>query len=182
LADAVTDSASWRRIEPWPRTGQGERHFVLEAEAAVRNGVAALLGLESVERLTVDVILRPWLDGMEVVGQLDAIVGRVCGVTLDPYQETVCEPLHLRFLPPGSRNLPDEAAAEVVVEMDAEDPPELGLVDGVDLGAVAVESLSLGLAPFARKPGVTFVAPDAPAEPSPFAALASLVNRRPDAS
>jgi hypothetical protein len=182
LARAVTDSAPWRRIEPWSRTGEGQRRLALDAAPDVRERIAALLGLESVERLAMDVVLRPWLDGVEVVGELDAVVGRVCGVSLEPYQEVVREPLDLRFLPPGSPNLPGETASEVVVELEAEDPPEPGEVDGVDLGALAVETLSLGLAPFARKPGVTFEAPDAADEPSPFAALAALVNRRPDES
>lgn len=176
----MTDNAPWRRVEPWPRTGEGERHVVLEADAPVRERVAAWLGLESVDRLALEVVLRPWLDGMRIVGELDAAAGRVCGVSLEPYQEAVREALDVRFVPPGSANLPGEDAGEVLVEMDAEDPPEPGEVEGVDLGALAVETLSLGLPPFARKPGVAFEAPLAEPDSSPFAALASLVKRPPD--
>ena len=182
MARGVSEPAPWRRIEPWPRTGEGERHVVLEADAAVRDRIAAWLSLESVERVALDVVLHPWLDGMRVVGELEAAVGRVCGVSLDPYQEEVREPLDLRLVPPGSPNLPDEGAGEVLVEMEGEDPPEPGAVEGVDLGALALEALSLGLPPFARKPGVAFEAPAAEDETSPFAALASLVKRPPDAS
>lgn len=182
MARAVSEPAPWRRVEPWPRAGEGERHVVLEADAAVRDRIAAWLGLESVERVALDVVLRPWLDGVRIVGELDAAVGRVCGVSLDPYQEEVQEPLDLRLVPPDSPNLPDEGSGEVLVEMDAEDPPEPGDVEGVDLGALALEALSLSLPPFARKPGVAFEAPVAADDSSPFAALASLVKRLPDAS
>ncbi|HEX4742230.1 MAG TPA: DUF177 domain-containing protein [Caulobacteraceae bacterium] len=180
MARAVTDPAPWRRLEPWPRTGAGERRIVLEADASVRERVAAWLGVESVERLTLDVVLRPWLDGMRIVGDLDAAVGRVCGVSLDLYQEEVREHLDLRLTPPGSPNLPDDSVGEVLVEMDAEDPPEAGEVEGADLGALALEALSLALPPFARKPGAAFEAPLAEADSSPFAALASLVKRPSD--
>ncbi|MBV8683577.1 MAG: DUF177 domain-containing protein [Caulobacteraceae bacterium] len=180
MARAVSEAAPWRSIEPWPRQGDVERHVVLEADAAVRERVAAWLHLESVDSLTLDVVLRPWLDGLRIVGELDAAVGRICGVTLDPYQEEVRETLDLRVLPPGSPHLPGESAGEVSIDLDAEDPPEAADVEGVDLGALALEALSLGLAPFARKPGVAFDAPASADEPSPFAALASLVNRRSD--
>jgi hypothetical protein len=182
LASAVTRPAPWRVIEPWPRAGAGERRVVLEADAHLRERVAGWLHVESVERLSLDVVLRPWLDGLHVVGELDAAVGRVCGVTLDPYEEEVRETLDLRYLPPGSPNLPDDEAGEVSVELDAQDPPEAGEAEGVDLAAVALEALSLGLPPFARKPGAAFESPAPENEPSPFAALASLMNRRPDAS
>jgi hypothetical protein len=182
LASAVTKTAPWRVIEPWPRAGSRERRVVLEADAHVRERVAAWLHVESVERLRLEAVLRPWLDGLQVVGELDAAAGRVCGVTLDPYEEVVRELLDLRFLPPGSPNLPADETGEVSVELDAQDPPEAGDVEGVDLGAVALESLSLGLSPFARKPGAAFEAPAPENEPSPFAALASLKARRPDAS
>lgn len=182
MASAVTDSSPWRWVEAWPRRGEGERRVVLEGDAAVRARVAEVLELESVERLALDVVLRPWLDGMRVIGGLEAVVGRVCGVSLDPYQEEVKEALDLRLAPPDSPNLPGESAGEVLVEIDAEDPPEAGEAEGVDLGALAVEMLALGLAPFARKPGVAFEAPVPAEESSPFAALASLVKREPDAS
>jgi hypothetical protein len=182
LASAVTETAPWRVIEPWPRVGAGERRIVLEADDHVRERVAAWLHVESVERLRLVAVLRAWLDGLHIAGELDAAVGRVCGVTLDPYEEEIRETLDLRFLPPGSPNLPDNEAGEVSVELDAQDPPEPGDVEGVDLGAVALEALSLGLPPFARKPGAAFESPAPENEPSPFAALASLMNRRPDAS
>lgn len=180
MASALSDSAPWRRIEPWPRTGERERHVVLEADAATRGRIAAWLELESVEHVVLDVVLRPWLDGMRVVGELDAVVGRVCGVSLEPYEEKVREPVDLRLAPPGSRNLPGEGDAEVLVDMETEDPPESGDVEGADLGLLAVEALSLGLPPFARKPGAAFEAPPDAGEISPFATLASLVKRPPN--
>ena len=57
----------------------------------------------------------------------------------------------------------------------AGDPPE-ALHDGViDLGAVAIEFLLLGIDPYPRKPGAVFDAPPAGDPTShPFAALAAL--------
>ncbi len=64
---------------------------------------------------------------------------------------------------------------------DQEDPPDPILDDTIDLGAVAVEFMVLGLDPYPRKPGVHFDdmvigEKDAPA-PSAFAALARLKDR-----
>jgi len=103
---------------------------------------------------------------------------RLCGVSLEPYEESVSEPLRIRYLPPDSPNLPRHEGVEVTVDLDAEDPPEAGGSDGVDLAAVVVETLSLGLAPFARKPGANFEAPQEDVEISPFAVLARLTGAR----
>jgi hypothetical protein len=58
------------------------------------------------------------------------------------------------------------------------DGPE-ALVDGaVDLGALAIEFLILGLDPYPRKEGAVFQQPpDIEPEPGPFAALAGLVGK-----
>ena len=59
--------------------------------------------------------------------------------------------------------------------LDAEDPPEMLRDGAVDLGAVAIEFLLLGIDPYPRKPGAVFDAPPAGDPVShPFAALAAL--------
>jgi hypothetical protein len=66
----------------------------------------------------------------------------------------------------------------VSVDEDELDP----IVDGkLDLGALRVDFLALGLDPYPRKPGVEFVEPASEAgtdRDSPFASLARLKNPR----
>ncbi len=60
----------------------------------------------------------------------------------------------------------------------AEDPPEPIVNGAIDLGALAVEFLMLGLDPYPRKPGAVFEPVIAPVDPAdhPFAALGALKN------
>ncbi len=70
---------------------------------------------------------------------------------------------------------------EVERKLTDEDPPEPLVGGSIDLGALAVEAVALGLDPFPRKPGaepVDLTIGDA--GESPFAALAAL-KRTPDA-
>ena len=61
---------------------------------------------------------------------------------------------------------------EVLAYEDAPEP----LVDGrIDLGAIAIEFLMLGIDPYPRKPGVAFEPPKSDSDGAhPFAALAAL--------
>ena len=167
-------SPSWSQIAPWPDPRGPSWRVRLEADEAVRAAVARALGLEGVESLTADFEVRPWLDGVEVEGQVSAAVGRICGVSLDPFTEVVEEPVLARLLPPGSAHLPSMVEAPVDAPLPEADPPEAGTAAGADLAALAVETLALGLDPYPRKPGAVFeTAPDPGAE-SAFAALARL--------
>ena len=61
------------------------------------------------------------------------------------------------------------------------EPPEPLVGGTIDLGAVAVEFLMLGIDPYPRKEGAEFAAPSADLEGAhPFAALAAL-KKPPDA-
>ena len=89
--------------------------------------------------------------------------------------------------PRGRGGRGEAHSAEIVVPApvggndDQEDPPDAIVDDTIDLGAVAIEFMVLGLDPYPRKPGVHFddmvlVDKDEPA-PSAFAALARLKDR-----
>jgi len=57
--------------------------------------------------------------------------------------------------------------------------PEPLIGGGVDLGALAIESLILGLDPYPRKPGAVFETPqDVNPDQGPFAALGRLAKRQ----
>ena len=93
-------------------------------------------------------------------------------VTLEPVQNIIDEAIDLVFTPPGPEG---GQPREGFHALDAEEPPEV-LRDGtVDLGALAVEFLILGIDPYPRKPGAVFDVPPA-GDPrnNPFAVLAAL--------
>jgi uncharacterized metal-binding protein YceD (DUF177 family) len=109
-------------------------------------------------------------EGVKVAGRFDAEVEQVCVVTLDPFPATVSDTIERYFLP-------NARAAEPEADIDS-------FADGViELGEVVVESLSLALDPYPRKPGAEFHGvEDGPgsAEPvsSPFAVLAGAKPRK----
>lgn len=174
----MSEAWPWGRLVAWPAPRAMERRLDLAAGPEVREQVARHLDLEAVQRLTAEVVVRPWLDGMELEGRVDALVTRLCGVTLEPFEVAIDEPLKVRVVPAGSPNAP-QTEGEIVVDLDAEDPPDEADGDGVEPAAYVVEALALALDPFPRKPGVVFEPPAGNDEPSPFAALASLVKRPP---
>jgi hypothetical protein len=178
LGRPVSQAWPWGRLLAWPAPRAAERRLRLEASPEVRARVGQDLDLEDVQRLGAEVAVRPWLDGMEVEGRIEAMVTRLCGVTLEPFDVAIEEPLKVRIVPRGSPNAP-AAEGEIVIDPDAEDPPDEAGGEGVDLGAYVIETLALALDPFPRKPGAVFESPIASEPTSPFAALAGLVKRPP---
>jgi uncharacterized metal-binding protein YceD (DUF177 family) len=151
-----------------PVTGSAERIIADSTERAL---VARRLGLPAVSSLTADLMLTRWHgEGVKVAGRFDAEVEQVCVVTLDPFPATVSDTIERYFLP-------NARAAEPEADIDS-------FADGViELSEVVVESLSLALDPYPRKPGAEFHGvEDGPgsAEPvsSPFAVLAGAKPRK----
>ena len=158
------------RLDEIPETGL---HVDLEADAGARGAVAVAAGVEDVPQLAAGFDLaRHGRDGLRLVGKVSARVRQTCVVTLDPVENQIEESVDLVFVPPSSLG---PAGHEVNLEADAVEPPE-ALIDGVvDLGAVAIEFLILGIDPYPRKPGAVFEPPaNADAGSHPFAALAAL--------
>jgi uncharacterized metal-binding protein YceD (DUF177 family) len=114
-------------------------------------------------------VLSRWRrGGVKVAGLIEAEIEQICVVTLDPFRATVSDSIERYFLPHAG---PTEEEADIE-SFDG---------DVIELGELVVESLSLALDPYPRKPGAEFneVSDDStPAngnsEPSPFAALADL--------
>lgn len=143
----------------------------LEPDEAARGRIARELGLDALESLQAELTVAPWLDGAEITGRWRARVRQTCGVTLEPLESDLEGDLFVRALPAGSRHAPKQASAEIAVDPDGEDPPDLLETEAVDLGAYVVEHLSLEIDPFPRKPGAVFEQPDKAEPPSPFAVL-----------
>lgn len=163
----------------------------IEASPQERAALAADLGILSIEKLSATLAVTRWRrSGLKAVGTLDAEVTQACGVTLEPVPETVHEEIEARFLPEGEGGLP-KPAPELDIGHDETDPPEPFTGKSVDLGALVVEHLALGLDPYPRKAGIDYVViadeeegagadEDVPASAtSPFSVLKALKGQEP---
>lgn len=167
--------------QPWTETirfsevARGALRRKLEADEATRKAVARHLDLISIESLTADLKISPWLDGAEIEGRFKAAVTQTCSVTAEPLQDTVAGELFVRVVPAGSPNAPQEDTGEEIdLDPEADDPPDVIEGDLIDLGGYVIEHLSLDLDPFPRKPGAVFEPPADTEERSPFAVLRAL--------
>jgi hypothetical protein len=172
----VTDEDS-----AWPVTVElaearrgGARRLVADARA--RDAIAAALDFESLDALEADIAFAPWLDGAAIEGRWQAEIVQICSVSLAPFTTLLAGNFLVRVVPPGSPNAP-AVEQEIVIDPDAEDPPDELAGETIDLGGYVVEHLALELDPFPRKPGAEFDAPAGPAAPSPFDVLARLKDK-----
>lgn len=168
---------AWRQTIRLGELSKGPVKLRLEPDAETRALIAKEVGLESLPALTADITVHPWLDGAEILGQFDAVVEQICGVSLEPFEQTLSADIEFRVVPAGSPNAPAESeAATVELEFDPDepDPPDVLADEEIDLSAYLIEHLALEMDPFPRKPGATFdYAPDT-TDLSPFAALKKL--------
>lgn len=165
----------WTHPLTWTQARAGA-HLRLEATPETRAKLAKELGAEGLSRLVAELEVRPWRDGAEITGRVNALAQRLCGISLEPMDETIDEPLLIRLVPAGSANAP-RSESEVTVALEEEDPADV--VDGgqIDVAHYVVEALALALDPFPRKSGVVFDDTlNAPAT-SPFAVLRNLTPR-----
>ncbi len=168
------------RVEAVPKEGQT---VTIEANPAEREALAAFFKLPSIEALTATLTLeRSGSGGVRVTGSVRGELTQVCVVSLEPFPATVDEEIDVRFAPRKD----DGAARRPHAEPDTYSMTDGGepdpIVDGkIDLGALAAEFFALGLDPYPRKPGASFEPPEeAEATVSPFSALASRSQQKPD--
>lgn len=157
----------------------------VEANAAERAALARLFGAPEVARLVGVYRLKPGSRGQVMAtGTARATLTRACVLTLDPFEESVEEPVDVVFAPDAGaahRALTTgRSGSEAEVDLAAlssVDPPD-PIVDGrIDLGALTAEFVALGLDPYPRKPGAVFQgAGDDGDEQGPFAALGGLAK------
>jgi uncharacterized metal-binding protein YceD (DUF177 family) len=152
------------------------RHFDLTPDDETRARIAKAIGVRALPRLNASIdVSRHGRDGLRVTGEVAAIVGQNCVVTLEKIENELREEIDLVFTPPQAAN---PTASAMQLSLDAIDPPEILDNGVVNLGAIAIEFMMLGIDFYPRLPGVVFDAP-AVAEPSsnPFAALSALKKR-----
>lgn len=155
------------------------RPVVIDATPDECADVAAILDLKGIKSLTVQAEIAPAGEGVwRVKGRVTAKVVQSCVVTLAPVKAYVDETFDRIF----SRFAEEDTAIDIDIEYDEDDPPD-PLGEGVDIGAIAIEALSLGLEPYPRAPGAAFetvratppgAEPLSPEATKPFAGLASL--------
>ena len=143
-----------------------------EASADELKAVAEWLETPSVASVTAHYRLLRRGSQVRLEGELQASLTRICGVTLEPFQEDVSEPVSMRF----SEHASLDGSSEVSASHDAEeeDLPDPIINGRIDIGAVTAEFLALGLDPYPRKPGVGFDYVEDSGKENPFAALAAL--------
>ncbi|MGA2312890.1 MAG: YceD family protein [Xanthobacteraceae bacterium] len=145
--------------------------FDLVANAQVRAAVARMASLRDLPRLEANFDVTRRGAGLHVAGRVSATVGQLCIFTLEPLVNEVEEAIDLLFMPQPTAERED---GEVGTRGESADETEPLIGGLVDLGALAIEFLILGLDPYPRKPGAVFQPPEAKPYESPFAALASL--------
>ncbi|HEX3936134.1 MAG TPA: DUF177 domain-containing protein [Xanthobacteraceae bacterium] len=146
------------------------RHFELAADAAMRAEVAQLAGVRDLPRFEASFdVNRRGNGGLHVAGTVSATVGQNCVVTLEPLLNDISETVDLVFLPQQPAAEPDGEGVGAEAKWNDPEP----LIGGViDLGAMAIEFLLLGIDPYPRKPGAVFEPPPGPKpDGGPFAAL-----------
>ena len=161
---------------PIPRARLGGPVLVEEISATPqeRAALARRLGLLGFDLLRATTKIEPvgGADGkggaglLRLEGHLSAEVSQACVVTLEPVASRVEQDFTLLYsLEPGPAS--DSAEAEVVVDPEAEDPPEPLGPGGLDLGEAVAQQLALALNPYPRAPGAALAeAPGTPGAPA----------------
>jgi uncharacterized protein DUF177 involved in 23S rRNA accumulation len=167
---------SWETPLKLHELARGPVRLRLEPDEAARARIARQLGLQSLPSLSAEVTAKPWLDGVELTGRFRAVVGQICGVSLDPFEQPVEGDIEVRAVPRGSPHAAAPEAGDVELDLDAPDAPDILASDAVDVAGYVVEHLALEIDPFPRKPGVEFDYQPPEEETSPFAALKKLTE------
>lgn len=165
-------------------TGRKRTHVIFAPDAVARKQIAVLLGLIDLPALRLEGDVTPeGRHDLRFDGEVVARAVQACIVTLAPVPVSIKEPVLRRYL----RDFADPQAEEA--EMDGDDSAE-PLTDEIDAAAVAIEALTLALPLYPRAKGATlgeavFAPPGAEplrdADLRPFAGLAALVRKEPDA-
>lgn len=159
-------------VEDIPDSG---RHIALNATPAIRAEVAELAAVREIPQFSAVFDLTRQGAGVHVSGQVSARVGQTCVVTLEPIESVVEEAVDLKFapLPEGETAGAPKSARKRATGVD--EPPEPLVGGTLDLGALAIEFLVLGIDPYPRKLGAQFAPPKVEdAGEHPFAALETL--------
>ena len=147
-----------------------------------RTKLAAAYDLVAVNGLSATVALTPGSKGSVTVdGRVVADIVQTCVVSLVPVDQHIDETFSVRYV--REAEAPPKPGAEVVIDPDAPDPPEVLTGPAIDVGELAEEYFALAIDPYPRASGAVlpseFVEDSSDERSSPFAALANLVKPPP---
>jgi hypothetical protein len=174
-SDQPSGNQIWSRCIALADVPDEGLHVAFEADAAVRAALMRMASLRDLPRLQASFDLqRKGAAGLHVTGEVSAIVGQNCVVTLEPIEQNLSEAVELIFAPGPGESIGD-SDGEASFGMTGAEPPEPLSGGTVDLGAIATEYFLLGIDPYPRKEGAVLEVTSAgePVE-SPFSALAAL--------
>jgi hypothetical protein len=153
---------------------EGIDMIVTMSDTKVLHKTAQLLDVRKLISPELKANISLFKDGLRVKGRVKAEVEQECGVTLELLMNKIDEKFDISFLPDavepdlGDKDLDGE---ELLALLGDEDTPE-PLVNGkIDLEALMIEFIALGIDPYPRKPGAEFKDPNAEVTISPFDAL-----------
>jgi len=190
MAASSEPQPEFSRLVPVDRRGELEITEEISAEPGERAALARRFGLLSLDRLSATLRLERAgaRNLVRVAGRLAAEVTQACVVTLEPVGAHLEKDFTLLYdLDAAAAQGEAEGAREVVVEPEAEEPPEPVGPHGIDLGEAVAQQLAIALDPYPRAPGAPGAAlPEEPragaggarAAEGPFAALESLKRGR----
>jgi hypothetical protein len=179
MAEDLSPPPLWSQFVTLSEIGRTQPVVTLEADAPTRLAIARELGLERLDRLTARVAMRPWLDGAEIDGRLEAEVTQICSVSGEVFEQRLSAGFAVRAVPAGSDAAPSLDLIEVDIDPEGDDPPDVLESDRIDVAAYVVEHLALEIDPFPRKPGAVFDPPRDQAVISPFSVLKKLQGNDP---
>lgn len=140
------------------KPGVLERSF--SSNAVESRALAQRFGVSAIRSVTADVVLRRKGRSHLILleGRLKAEVEQACVVTLEPVTERLDERFTLRFtLDPAKAGTESTADAgmEIMVDPEADDPPEaVGPGGVIDVGEAVAQQLSLAINPYPRAQGL----------------------------
>lgn len=178
----MTRDPSARPASPLPlsrrvdveRLPQGRGGFTVEASPQECVALAADFGIPAVRDLVGRFEIAGPTSLLRVTGRVEAVVTQTCGVSLEPFESAVREPVEVTFSDAVSPEEEDVLDENGMPDLDRPD----ALVRGqIDIGALTAEFLALGLDAYPRKPGIAFEEVVAGEDEKPLAGLARLRPR-----
>ncbi|WP_306262599.1 DUF177 domain-containing protein [Pararhizobium sp. IMCC21322] len=162
------------------------KDFIIKPDKADHAAIADALNVLAVHDLNATLRLHRTKNSIRVRGHVDAVVEQSCVVTLEPVRQSLMEEVDRTFV--ANRSDFDTVFAKMsanratMIDPDEVDPPEIVENGRLDLAAIALEHVIIGIDLYPRAPGADLSEVDAPKQvqidveerESPFAALAKL--------
>lgn len=166
------------RFDNLPATG---RTLKVKSTPPQNIAIAKRLAVESVERLSAQLEVKPIKGGIDVKGHVEAVVTQSCVVTFVPVFQEISEPINRIFLSGGGEEGAGRGGSEVFIDLEGDDLPDYFDGPEVDFTEVLLEHVALAIDQFPRAEGAELPPPaeaDAPENLSPFASLKHLKSTR----